>query len=47
MRSSSVARVDVERNLGDDELLAAALEFLDADLAAELDAAFAGGEVVA
>src|SRR6185295_9423426 len=38
--------VDVERNLGDDQLLAVALELFDADAAALLDAAAAGGEII-
>ena len=38
--------IDVEGNLRDDELLAAALDFLDADLAAHLHAAAAGVEII-
>ena len=38
--------VDVERNFRDDELLAVALHLLHADASAQLEAAFAGGEII-
>ena len=38
--------IDVERNLGDDELLASPFHLLDADLAAQLHAARAGLEII-